>query len=173
MLRSQVLSNARFAGQTLRYHTWPIHRQQSVGEHTWQCCRIYWQIFGPLPPEASTYLIWHDAGELAVGDLPFPVKAQNPTLKAKIDWLEEEAVVRMGGPISSKYDEVIKRRAKCADLIEMWEMGHTELLLGNKFAKPIIDDIRKAIQELPLTPDDAVAVEAYLNKFLELCVESN
>src|SRR6267154_1716536 len=88
MTRDQVLTSARHAGTVRRYHTWPFHHQQNIGEHSWQIARIYFQIWGPLPPEVSTYFIWHDAGELVLGDLPFPVKKNNPHLKRECDFIE-------------------------------------------------------------------------------------
>lgn len=166
MERIDVTSSARLAGQVERYHTWPVLRRQSIGEHTWQMLRIYWQIFGPLPPEVSTYIIWHDAGELATGDLPFPVKSRNPVLKTALDDLEVAALEAMGGPLRHNlfvYDSY-RRRIKVCDLLEMWEYGRHELSLGNTFAQPIVDDTLALARKLLLegSPDDAEKVEAYV-----------
>ena len=147
ILREDVNQNARFAGQVLRYHTWPVFRQQSVGEHTWQCLRIYLKIFGNLPSEVAQYLVWHDAGELAVGDPPFPVKAKNPILKEQYDRLENEAVLNMGG-VPCPLPSALKDRAKFVDLYEMYEFGMTELLMGNQYAHPIIDGTLKSMDIL-------------------------
>jgi len=48
--RKSVLTNARFAGMVLRYHTWPTLQKQTVGDHTWQIFRIYWQILAKDNP---------------------------------------------------------------------------------------------------------------------------
>src|SRR4249920_1699779 len=145
MNRDQILSKARMAGEVQRYHTWPMHHRQTVGEHTWQVMRIYWQIWGPLTPELSTYFIWHDAGELACGDIPFPVKMNNRLLKTMMDGLEETAVEHMGG-MTLKLSNGLKVRARACDLIDMHECGRAELLMGNTFAQPIIDDTYKALE---------------------------
>jgi hypothetical protein len=136
----QVVHNARHAGAVRRYHTWPILRDQSVGEHCWQLCRIYYQIWGELPPDVSTYIIWHDAAELAVGDLPFQIKRDNHTLKRELDKLEGTAMRNMGGP-SMLLSPVMLDRVKLCDLIDMWEYGIDEHRMGNQYAWPIIDDI--------------------------------
>jgi 5'-deoxynucleotidase YfbR-like len=164
MQRSEVLSTARLAGEVVRYHTWPMHRRQSVGEHTWQLCRLWWQIFGPLAPEVSTYLIWHDAGELVTGDPPFPVKARNPDLKAVMDRLEGDAVAAMGGPAAARLSARDRVRAKIVDLLDMWECGRMELVMGNTFAQPIVDDTRAAVNKLvvELPKEDRARVEAYV-----------
>src|ERR1043166_2928788 len=97
MTRDKVLTNARLAGQVTRYHTWPVHRQQSVGEHTWQVLRIYQQIWGSVEPEVTNYILWHDAGELVTGDPPFPFKRENPQFKESYRLAEGRAVHNMGG----------------------------------------------------------------------------
>jgi hypothetical protein len=161
--RNKVLATARLAGEVVRYHTWPMHHRQTVGEHTWQVMRIYWQIWGPLPPELSSFFIWHDAGELATGDIPFPVKSQNPVLKAEMDALEDQAVTQMGGLLHT-LEQTLKVRAKACDLIDMHECGWAEVAMGNQFAQPIVDDTFTALERLPLSPDDGMKVFKYLAK---------
>ena len=163
MNREILLSTARLAGEVVRYHTWPMHHRQTVGEHTWQVMRIYWQIWGDLPPELSTYFIWHDAGELACGDLPFPVKAHNAMLKTTMDALEDHAVRRMGGTIVT-LTPILKLRAKACDLIDMHECGRAEVNMGNKFAQPIVDDTFKALEKMPFSIEDGNAIFKYLAK---------
>lgn len=149
MQRNQVTSDARLAGQVLRYHTWPVHHRQSIGEHTWQVMRIYWQIFGALSPQVSTYLLWHDAGELKVGDPPFPVKQDNPRLKRELDAMEGDAVYAMGGPGPEFWiDDAELLRCKLCDLLDMNELGRHELAQGNRFAQPIVDDTCTSIVKL-------------------------
>jgi hypothetical protein len=163
MNREKLLATARLAGEVVRYHTWPMHHRQTVGEHTWQVMRIYWQIWGQLPPELTTYFIWHDAGELACGDLPFPVKANNFELKEAMDKLEDQAVEKMaGGKPNNTLSADMKIRAKACDLIDMHECGLAEVAMGNKFAQPIVDDTLKALERLPLLDEDGMAIFKYL-----------
>lgn len=165
MKRSQITFDSRLAGQVDRYHTWPHLRPQSVGEHTWQNMRIWFQIWGPLPPDVTTYFIWHDAGEVYVGDNPFPVKQNDPILKEKLDGMETHALTQMGVtlPELSPEDKV---RAKICDLIDMHEFGANEEQLGNKYAHPIVVDtlvtVDKLLTKLPF--EDGNKVRAYLYK---------
>jgi hypothetical protein len=166
MNRSSVLSHPRLAGQVRRYHTWPVLHQQTVGEHSWQILRIYWQVFGPPPPEVTTYILWHDAGELVVGDPPFPVKAHSPILKAEYDRLEHMAVLTMGGPDLDAVVEALsywRARIKAADLLEMAEFGAHELALGNTYGRPIVDDTLEAVRRIPLTIEDRMSVDRYVS----------
>ncbi len=170
MKREQINRTSRFAGQVERYHTWPVHRKQSVGEHTWQVMRIWWMIWGPLSSGESTYLIWHDAGELLTGDLPFPMKANNLELKLTFDAYEAEAVEAMGGPLWADYKvlgtTLYRQRSKICDLLEMWEFGLVEQGMGNRYAEPIVKDTLKAARKLlkKMSGEDQKLVEAYVSK---------
>ena len=166
MNREQMLKTARLAGQVTRYHTWPVHRQQSVGEHTWQVMRIFYQIFGPPSQTVFTKLLWDDAGELTTGDLPFPIKSLHPSLKAIMDSLEEHAVQEMGGNPRPGISDADRKRVKACDLIDMLEFGLDELMLGNKFAQPIVEDITAALRKLwdNVEHPDYQHVLAYVNK---------
>lgn len=157
--RERILQSSRWAGSVERYHTWPKHQRQTVADHSYHCLRIYRELFGPIPPEVSTYFIWHDAGELVLGDLPFPVKSRNPALKAICDEVEVNAVLDMGGYIE-ELPEPLKLKSKICDYIEMLEFGITEAKLGNEMARPIIEDINtnltKLVQSLPQVEREAV-----------------
>jgi hypothetical protein len=165
--RSDVLTNPRFAGSVRRYHTWLTHQQQSVGEHTWHVLRIYDQIWGPIPPHVTRHIIWHDAGELVTGDLPFPVKQNNHALRNVMAIAEHEALEAMGAPANSMLSPEELLRAKACDLLEMWEFGLTEKALGNMLAQPIIDDIQFALGKLLGTSEEAATVVRYRLKVEE------
>jgi len=163
LTRSTILRTPRFAYGVRRYHTWPVIQVQTVADHTAQCLRIYLQIFRVVPPEVTAYLLWHDAGELVTGDLPFPVKARNPNLKQECDAIEARAVIEMGGKCPT-LTEPVKNRVKIVDLIEMGEFGLVELRYGNTFAQPIVDDIFTAvdIRIRDLSVEDARVVREYV-----------
>ena len=161
--REQILTNARFAGSLRRYHTWPCLQTQTVGEHVWQSIRIYAAMFKDLPQNVASYLLWHDAGELVLGDLPFPVKSLSPSLKKLCDTVENVAVVKMGGKVI-KLAPQDKLRCRMVDRVEMLEFGLVEIQMGNKLAQPIVDDISVAIEKLYelLPKEDQIAVRKYV-----------
>lgn len=165
-----VYVNARFAGLVIRYHTWPVIRDQTDGEHTWQVMRIWWQIFGPLTAEESTAVIWHDGGELRTGDLPGMIKAEEPALKPVLDRLEKRAVSDMGGPpVSFRPTERTLLRLKVCDLIDVLEFGLLECLQGNRLAEPIVkfaqDKLALIYGKLPRADFDKVL--AYIHPIEE------
>jgi hypothetical protein len=143
-----VTDYVRHAGMVKRYHTWPTIQTQTIGEHSWQVALIYEKLYGPLSPEVERYIRLHDAAELVVGDPPFPVKSQNPTLKAEYAKAEEKALEHMDiGPLPELSLD-IRRQIKICDLLEMTLFGMTEREMGNLLAIPIITRTREAALKL-------------------------
>lgn len=145
MISRQIRRDPRLAGLVKRYATWPTISQQSVGEHCWQVLRIYMEIFGPPSPEVTWYIVHHDTPELIVGDPPFPLKRNNPGLKGEYDRLEAVAIMDITGRDMPAISDGSKLRVKLCDLLEMWEYGMHERMLGNRYADPIIADTKEAV----------------------------
>ena len=149
------------AGRVRRYHTWAVHHQQTVGEHSWQVARVYTAIFGVPTAEVAHYVAHHDSAELIVGDPPFPVKATTPALKAAYDSLEWIAVQELGLKLP-QLDERERRRVKVCDLVEMMEFGMCELEMGNRHAAAIVRNTGAALGTVPIYPEDVRALESYV-----------
>lgn len=150
--RADIMRNSRLAGQVRRYHTWPYHNPQSVAEHTYHILRIWHQLWGAIPTVVVTYAIYHDVGEMATGDLPYPIKKNWPELKEITTVIEEEYVQETLGLKLPLLDADQKLRFRICDLLEMTEFGAVEMLMGNRLAEPIVRDtwanILTLVQEL-------------------------
>jgi hypothetical protein len=137
-----IRTDPRLALQIRRYHTWPVNRYQDVGSHSAQVCRIYRAITPEPDIAAMDYILTHDLGEIACGDPPYPIKAENPTLKAECDRIEAIAVQQMsigwGVPIArpSAYQMLLIR---FSHQVEMAEYGIDELLSGNVRGMPVAE----------------------------------
>lgn len=143
------------SGLVTRYHTWPTLTTQSVAEHCWGVLRIYMETFGHVQPNVTRYIVYHDAGELRVGDPPFPVKLENRDFSDAHKRVEKLALVEMlGGRGLPDLTVGEATRVKFCDLAEMWEFGLHERLLGNKYAVPIMDDIWSALCDIVPTMSD-------------------
>lgn len=136
-----IRTDPRLAGEVSRYHTWPHIRQQSVGEHSWQVARILLSIHPTASRSMLIHCIIHDAGEIGTGDVPYPIKKENPNLKVIMDELEDETVNAMGVkwnfPVPILLSPEEKIIFKLAEFIEMWEWALKEQMLGNKFAEVV------------------------------------
>ena len=144
-------SSQRNAGLIERYHEHPTVQRQNVGEHTWQVMRIWLVIFGRKDDATDgrilQYIMFHDAGELGTGDIPFPVKKNNPPLKAIMDELEHQSLMRQKIVLPDMSEHELKE-VKICDLIEMAEFGREELRRGCAYGRPILDGCTEAIRGL-------------------------
>ena len=169
MTLDPVRYDSRCGGQVLRYHTWPVHRQQSVAEHTWQMMRVLLAIWPDAPAAALRYALHHDTGEVATGDIPFPVKREQPEVKAIMDRLEDEALAVMG-IVQPEIPAHWRWRIKVADMLEMWEFGLDELCLGNKMAKPIVARTMEVVLQMATADglgDDLVLILDWVHRRTE------
>lgn len=162
---TNVLSSPRMGGQVLRYHTWPTIHKQTVADHCFHQMRIYWQVFGSVSSTVCEAIIFSDLGEVVTGDLPHPIKRNNPVLKAEVNRLDDEAIVSMIGSDRARRvgqltpTEIV--RIKACDLLEMAEFASVEKAMGNRFADAIIVNVYTAIQSLVLSDEDRALVEEH------------
>lgn len=130
--------DTRMAGRVARYHTWPLITRQDISQHSWQVWRIMRAIWGPkIPWDVTEQVLLHDVGEVRTGDAPYPIKRDNPALKAEMDRLEEHALEEQGihlQPLLPFWRWAIK----VAHTIEMMELGLDELAAGNAFGSTIV-----------------------------------
>ena len=126
----------RRAGQVKRYHTWPYLREQSVGEHCWNVARLLLAFWPECPRPILLHALFHDMGEVLVGDPPYPTKSMNPEMKKFFDEAEDSAHLHMcipwalPKPVKLEGD-FNKDVFKLADYADMWEFSLDEIALGN------------------------------------------
>lgn len=77
MLREQI-DFIYGAGETKRFHTFPVLRTQNIAAHSWHVAMLLYLIYGQQEPGIRPALLMaallHDAAEFKVGDLPAPAK---------------------------------------------------------------------------------------------------
>jgi len=154
-----IKDDPRLAGQVIRYHTWPHVRQQSVGEHSWQICRILLAIAPDHCNDLLRHAIVHDIGEVGVGDIPYPVKLENPEMGKLFRDAEQRAAedVCNKWSIPSPVRELsynLRWIFKLAEFIEMWEWGMEERLRGNRFSNLVEKRCKAAIDSMLADPTD-------------------
>jgi hypothetical protein len=172
-----VLSDLRLAGQVERYHTWPTLHRQSVAEHTWQLLRVYTSIFGVPEKNVMQAIMFHDCGEIAVGDAPYPSKARDKDFKVAHNRLEETALNNLleywDIPAAPPSAPSVAKKIKVSEYIEMAEEGLHEWLLGSKYGWIVAERCLLKVQEYKTELADSawVQVNLYLAKRLTLTIE--
>lgn len=163
--RDDVRKSQFMAGRVKRYHTWPVHHQETVDEHSMGVLRIYRQIFGLMGVSVVKYIMDHDLPEIVTGDAPYPVKRDNPDLSAALEPIELKARVDLGLPTDYSVTPQEKTRIKICDLLQMWQFGRAESRLGNLYAMPIVmDTARVALEMAELRSDDGQLVRKWMQE---------
>lgn len=148
-----VRIDTRLSGQIHRYHTWPIIGYQTIAEHCWNLIRIYYSVVGSkyIDPNMIHHMMFHDIGETYVGDVPYPLKKENPRLKSEMDFLENKSYCAQLQYWDS-FDEILLTERdrilfKQIELTEMAEFGLGQVLLGNNHGMIIADRCLKFVYE--------------------------
>jgi hypothetical protein len=163
----------RLAGQVVRWHTVPMLRRETVAEHSWQVARLALAICPDLPRDVLVRALMHDVGEIASGDVPFPVKANNPVLRREMDRVERSGHLAMcipwGLPSNQPIDDAWASVLKLAEMIDMWETGAQEQVMGSQFGREIADRLVEIIRQRcldlqPSMPEVAERAEQYVGR---------
>jgi hypothetical protein len=139
------------AGCLKRWHSWSHVREQTVADHSWHVMRILLAVWPEAPRELLVHCLVHDVGEIGTGDMPYPVKKDNPVLKREADRIEGDTHLSMcipwGLPSAQPMPALWKDVFKLAEFVEMWEDAQHELMMGNRFCQPVADRCWSEIDE--------------------------
>jgi hypothetical protein len=151
-MKDHHMVDPRRASQVARFHTWPCVRRQLIDAHSYQVLRVLLAIWPGAPRRLLLHCVTHDLGEMATGDLPFPVKRDNPDLKSTTSRLEKSYHLSMcnpwGLPPPVELTGEETTAFKLAEFIEMMEYGLEELNMGNRYAQLVVSRCRSAIEKM-------------------------
>lgn len=134
------------ATRVKRYHTRTTIVQQTLGEHSANAALIVLYLGGS--PRAVVEALYHDLGELYVGDLPAPVKWSNPDLTAVHGAIETEAVNAIMPSVLDPLQPLDAFIVKVADLIELLTYCHHERSMGNRTLNDVLENGYDALAKL-------------------------
>lgn len=145
-----IHKSKRVAGNVIRYHTWPTITNQTVADHTYHVMRIYHELFASdvnfeWDDSIVAHILMHDMGEQKVGDLPYPVKKNDPVLAERVAIQEDEALGIQGWPPTPILNPDEKTAIKICDLLEMAEYAHYEMGLGNQYAESVFKRVTEHV----------------------------
>lgn len=163
-----ITHDPRVALEIRRFHTWRCLREQTVGEHSCQIQRIMLTIWPECTRRLLTYAVLHDIDEM-VGDLPYPVKHDNPGLRREYDaatakWraISEERFGLPPLPVLSQSEEAF---FKLCEFLEMWEYGLSEQRMGNEYATMVVERciLRASTMMTAMPRDIQPAIKRYVD----------
>lgn len=180
-----LAEDPRAAGEVRRYHTWAVHKDQSIGLHTWQVLRILLTIWPNCPRNVIVYGLVHDSGEMS-GDIQYPFKALFPELRAGSikaeNYVQDMQRKGIGAPeVKHPLSAFETQVFKCCDNLDMWEFGLREMNMGNLYASIVVERMAEAVannlnniegmketQQYQQNPELINTIRRYMKKRIEM-----
>ena len=162
-------------------------RQENISEHSQQAAvlthclvLIHNKRFGgKLDAERAALLaVFHDSTEIITGDMPTPIKYQNPGIIDAYKQIEEKAADRLVSLLpedfqeeyeailkqSGEQDEQLRKFVKAADRYSALIKCIEEMRMGNDEFRMAKDTIQKSIDDMGM-PETKVFEEEFLPSF--------
>ena len=118
------------SGDIKRYHTLPTIGEQTNATHSWGVAVIATYLHPNLSAKILLKALMHDVGEIETGDIPAPVKWENPELKKQLHLLEEKVAKNL--EIDYELTEYEQTIFKQADMFELLFFCVKQRRLGNR-----------------------------------------
>ena len=140
MLPHEVIKTVRYGNQVVRWHTRPMHRRETVGEHTANVLAIVFALCGGDNPSTDliSATLLHDTAEQWTGDVPATAKWEMPVLKENLDELEEK-MMHKNWLRSPELTDEEKLTLKWADMLDLCYTCMGELRMGNRTISEVLD----------------------------------
>ena len=129
------------AGKLRRWHTRCLTGDgQNIADHSWGCLHCYRCVFGTPDRDTIIDILYHDLGEIKMGDAPYPAKRRSPQLKALMDEEERAARIEIIPELGDLMSDDMPWRVKFCDLADARNFMMVEHLLGNLTARRTVID---------------------------------
>lgn len=163
------------SGQVVRKHTMENIRAENVGEHTWGVVGLIMCCWPNVPTRVLFAAQYHDAGEIATGDMPGPTKWANPVLEAEMERLEktklEEILPKHIWQFMKEMNECDWAVIEFFDRIEFCLSMARERKLGNTYAMFYFGrSLEKAMRTWAENEDDFRAKDPVLHGSMDNCI---
>lgn len=128
------------AGETRRFHTWPVIRERTIAHHSWHVAQLLHILYGQEEPGIRPVLtmaaLAHDMAECKMGDLPSPGKRAMSehfeNFRAKWGEAEEKILSKYAFDWDKFLDDEERRKLKFCDNLEGALYCINERQMGNK-----------------------------------------
>lgn len=131
-MKTSSVQTLRDASAVLRYHTCRTARTQDLAQHQWGVAMLVLVVEPKAGPNLVRAALTHDLAEYTTGDLPYPVKMDNPELKDELGEIEERFEAEHG--LAFHLTEYEMRVLKWCDMAELCLWCLEDIRLGNKNA---------------------------------------
>ena len=110
------------ATRTRRWHTNPAlsRTEDPVGAHSARMVILALYFDPALSREAIIYIISHDLAEIITGDIPYPVKHDNPEFNAALTIADEDANKQLNIPSPNNLTQTERQLISLVDRLDAW-----------------------------------------------------
>jgi 5'-deoxynucleotidase YfbR-like HD superfamily hydrolase len=170
-----VIDFLRNAGETRRYHTWPVLRQQNVAEHSFHVAMLCsWLSKGDPSQALLMAALTHDLAEHKMGDLPSPVKRKLPdypqgSFRSVWDQLEEEVLAPHGLAWAGRLNPSEAQILRIADAADGCLYCTRERAMGNRLIDEVYHNFRMYLGHEMLHYPSIELIEIIDNEWSKAC----
>lgn len=137
------------AGQVARYHSTLIQHKQSNAEHQYETTVILAHIYPEGSKELMLYALTHDSSEIFTGDMPAPMKKEEPKLKQLLDQIEDKYRREALEIPFAAFTKEEYLAVKYADILSGIYFTTMRVNQGDTYARPIRDKWIRYFGTLP------------------------
>lgn len=160
------ITSLRYAGGCLRWHTLPIHGTQSVAEHSGQAVSLMLMLHPSPSVDLIKAMMWHDTSERHAGDVPAPVRRDNPAFAEHYEKVETN-FMQDTHPVAytamCRLSDNDRAWLKAVDVLELVMFCGDQRLLGNQHAHVVE---KRAIEWLVKSESTPVPVIHFLDQYV-------
>ena len=138
-------------GAITRYHTKQVLRPQTVQSHSWRMAAILQVVWPDASADMIRATLFHDVSERVTGDMPSPVKWNNPVLKKELNRITNQEEERLNIRFDLTAEE--QQLLKWLDSLEGALYCLDEVQMGNRKLRSTFQRYVTAIGDLRIIKD--------------------
>lgn len=158
---------ARCGASTQRCHGIRHVGSYSNAEHQWGVTALLWYLYPNNFQRLAAYALFHDVSEAWVGDIPAPTLRHVPGLREKITKIEGNIAASIGCPREDSLSPEDHAMLKACDRLDLLLWCKEQLLFGNLFVGPCVDELCKYLDTSDLP---GAAREVYVAIMADPCM---
>lgn len=143
----QRIRALREAGNVRRAHIIPHLGEYTVGKHSYDALTLLLVLHPDPSLDLVKAVLWHDAGERYLGDMPASAKVVSPHLKTAYELAELTQLERMGVPALNELTLGERNWLRAVDMLELWLWCLDQKALGNRNVVRCYENITRMLSE--------------------------
>lgn len=154
------------SGKVNRMHTMPQLHRENIAEHTWGLLFLILRIWPEAPRDFIVWAILHDAGEIAIGDIPGHVKWDLPDEAREVLEVKEKDHVAQITSVNPTITKELHILLEIFDRAEFCVSCLHEMRLGNANAAEYFERSASRVRTLYRQLEDYPEIKAVATRLI-------